>query len=160
MFCDEGGLIVDAPESAVADLVEATTPVTEALREDPMTASIIDEIERLRSSVGEAEPVEPCDRETDAAVSALDGTYRTTVTVKAMSKIGVTDEFILNDSNGRFTLTLRDGTWSAKQIRLTGPEAGETWYGTGELHRRGRPVQLLLGPRAGRLVLRHGAGTG
>jgi len=86
-WCDNGGRIVTADEQALASLRDAVEPVYQQLRTDPLTAELIDNIQKMKTSMPVSEPVipdactgEPDDREAVAEgtddPSVINGSYR------------------------------------------------------------------------------------
>ncbi|RYP87068.1 hypothetical protein EKO23_07295 [Nocardioides guangzhouensis] len=131
-FCAEGGRIVAATPTDLADLRESTATVTASLRTDPVTAGILGRIEDLKESTTAAEPTTSCGTGGPSDdVTRLNGVYRTNITVKAFRAAGVTSEDRIQENAGAYTISLDDGTWEMAQVYATGPQKGETWHGTG-----------------------------
>src|SRR5207237_7307101 len=130
--CKLGARLVNASPAQLAALRRAFRPVYAALDEDPQTRAAIVEIERLKQSTppgpglpacpgrapGSTAPSSPQDR------SAVNGTYRFTVTVAQWRAIGITAPYTVAQNHGIFTILLHDGVWRAHQraeVRLDHP---------------------------------------
>ena len=93
-FCRQGGSVVDAPQSWLADLRAKAAPIVAAMREDPLTRSLIDEIAAAGGSGGSR--VAPCSHQATAAPSTgltVDkvlpaGVYRLAVTEQQLLAAG------------------------------------------------------------------------
>ena len=83
-------------------------------------------------------PERSVDRATD-----LDGRYTFTVTEEQVRAAGGTDQELIDENTGKFTMTFDDGIFILKQIYAQGPNAGTTWQGTGGFTFDGTRLQLF-----------------
>ena len=125
--CVRGSGVALAGAAAVAEIERATSPVLEALKEDPEIGATIEKIETLKTAV-DAEPVVPAEcqvqgpaadigPEIDPAV--LDGTYRTEFTSKELLAAGA-DGDCADSCAGNWTITLDGGHYSDVESDCTG----------------------------------------
>lgn len=118
--------VVEAGPRAVADLKRAADPLTRRLETDPSPAAAIAAIRRMKTRVADDEaPVTLCPLE-DAPVdiraeidpAVLDGTFRTSFTLKELLAAGG-DEANSTDISGLWTITLDGGRYSALEDDCT-----------------------------------------
>ena len=90
------------------------------------TASIIADIEKLKSGITAPPPVTGCAKSSAAPKeSVLNGTYVWTVTRKALEDNGVSDAQALNDVPAVHTGVLADGSISITRKLTEGPNKGD-----------------------------------
>ena len=121
--CADGFGVALASEDDLGRLVDAVAPVVANLREDPVTAGLIDQITAMRDALppSTADPVS-CDMTTtettptaDSDVASLNGVYQYELTDDAFRDAGVSDAFVIGDNHGTYTWTLHDGTYHKEQ---------------------------------------------
>jgi len=142
-FCDEAGKISAATPAEIGSLVAATRGVVDDLRQDAATASIIDAVEQLKRDDPAPDYVTSCPERLVDRASELDGSYTFTVTEEEVRAAGGTDQELIDENTGKFTVTFDDGIFVLKQIYSQGPHAGTTWQGTGGLTFDGTRLQLF-----------------
>ena len=124
-LCESGARFANASEADLTALREAFTPVYETLSQDSQTAEFIDQIESIKHSTpaggGLAIPATctgvveaPATPGADEPVSALNGTYRWTITEEDALASPTEDKSPehLASFPWVFTMTLQDGTWT------------------------------------------------
>ena len=134
-FCEKGGRVRAASARQVRALEEAAGPVTAMLRDDPVTARLIDDIDDLADALPQPEPVLGCpgDSLVDHETAALDGRYRTRVTAQAFREVGINDFTNIRENTGRFLWTLDSGRWTYRQranhfVRNPTGSGSFTWH--------------------------------
>ena len=134
-FCEKGGRVRAASARQVLALEEAAGPVTAMLRDDPVTARLIDDIDDLADALPQPEPVLRCPGASlvDQEAAALDGRYRTRVTAQAFREVGVNDFTNIRENTGRFLWTLDSGRWTYRQrashvVRNPTASGSYTWH--------------------------------
>jgi TRAP-type C4-dicarboxylate transport system substrate-binding protein len=129
-YCKAGGTIVTAPASALAALRSRTAPVVAALRSDPLTRALIEEIGSSTSPGTVVAPcghaqTEPSSTATGATVTKVipPGVYRRTVTEQQLLAAGAhPDEAKTN--GGTWTLTVTPDGY--QQFHLDSPYPEKT----------------------------------
>ena len=121
-LCDGGGTVVHDPHADSADVADAAAAVTEDLRDDAVTAELIDRIAALGSSA--PEPLARCSPATAAVTPETlvpdpgripDGVYRVEFSDDYLRQQGLTRE-MAGINHGVWTITLRDGQWQVEQV--------------------------------------------
>jgi TRAP-type C4-dicarboxylate transport system substrate-binding protein len=148
-FCDEAGQIAGATRAQVDSLVAATRDVVDDLREEPTTAALIDAITSMAKEDPEPERVTSCPEPEVDRSSELNGTYTFTATAEAVRAAGGTDQGLIDENTGDFTVTFVDGTWLMDQVYSQGPNAGTTWHGTGGYTFDGKDFQIFYSHEPG-----------
>lgn len=125
-FCAAGGVVVTAGEADLAALEAAAAPVYDALDDDPLTATLLSGIRRLKAAAQAPGPVAPCgdadsgapaeDGIADTAGGFPQGVYRMAVTAEELLAQGATQELADNHA-GRWTLTFQDGRVGIEDVR-------------------------------------------
>jgi hypothetical protein len=134
-FCSEQGAIVGASRTQLAGLVRATRSVVDTMRQDPVTARLIDEIRALKAQDRPPHPVTACPRgpgDETHEKSAIDGTYTFTMTAAALRAAGVTDQHVIDENAGSYVVTLSRETWRQTQRYTAGPKKGTAFEGRGQ----------------------------
>ena len=151
-FCGEQGSIVGASPAQVASLVSATRGVVAAMRQDPTTAHLIDEITALKAQDQPARPVTACPPGSVHGThkkTAIDATYSFTLTVAAMRAAGVTDQNDIDENAGTYLTTLSRGTWRQTQNYSSGPKKGTSVDGEGEYELKGHRLKFYFDHQPG-----------
>lgn len=121
-FCAHGGRIERAGAAALASLRPAAADVVARLRQDPLTASILDGIEQAKRTHPDGEPIERCAQSAEPGVggTAIAGTYQYTVTRADADTRHVPTEERIGNVLGTFRWTLdADGGY---RLRRTLPD--------------------------------------
>lgn len=146
--CEKGARFAEASEEELAALRDATEPVYDQLRSDPLTAELIDQIQEMKQSVtvadlvipdgctGEAPTQEIVVAEGTDDPSVINGTYRLEWDADELFEaFGVDDPEIAPllqrdaaNNAGVSILTFNDGQYD--QIAESGPSAGSNCPGT------------------------------
>lgn len=117
-FCDAGGIIAAASPGDLDELRRAAQPVTAALRRDPATASLIDDITAVKETYKPPAMITRCAIDAPSPQSkvstALDGVYTFDVPAAAFERLDVTPTGVQNNV-GHFEWTLDHGRYSAEQ---------------------------------------------
>lgn len=134
-FCRAGGLIVAATAAELEELERAAEAATARLRaDDEATALNIDTILSIKSTRPQREEVRSCpalgDLPSASQTSALNGTYHFVASADVLRAAGVTQRLVAENA-GDYTITLKDGRWSAAQVYETGAKRATTWHGSG-----------------------------
>ena len=133
-FCAQQGRITGASPQQLTSLERAVRPVVADLRRDPNTARLIDQISRLRQdSTSTAVTSCPTNGGGQGPVRAgkLNGEYTFTITPEAEKAGGVTNQDLIDENAGDFTVTFTNGTWTLDQRYTIGPKAGQLYNATG-----------------------------
>jgi TRAP-type C4-dicarboxylate transport system substrate-binding protein len=137
-YCHQGGRVVAANPSDLAALVTAARPIYAELERDPRTQALIGRIRALRQQSGAPAAAPTCGPASAArsvpaspgrASKALDGVYRTKLTVEEMVAAGV-NEARARDNAGVHTITLSDGRLRDTLIPDATSVAGKPCDGT------------------------------
>ncbi len=115
-FCQGGGVVTQATQAQVAALERTTSPVAKAIAQQAGNAGVVRRITQLKAALPAPERAAACGQTPGAtagapgeAESALNGTYRYTITKQALVDGGSTPD--LADKNaGVWTFELEDGT--------------------------------------------------
>lgn len=134
-YCEAGGRIVAATAAQLNALEDAASPVMTRLRTyDAATAAMIDAILDVKATHPAADDVNSCPTLGElpgaAQASALNGTYHFVASAETLRAAGV-GKRLVDENAGDYTITLKDGRWSAAQVYETGPNRGTTWHGSG-----------------------------
>jgi TRAP-type C4-dicarboxylate transport system substrate-binding protein len=148
-FCDEAGHIAGATQAQLEGLVAATRSVVDGMRADPTTAALIDAISSMAQDDPEPERVTSCPEPEVDRSSELNGTYTFTATAEAVRAAGGTDQGLIDENTGDFTMTFDDGTYAMDQVYSQGPNAGTTWHGTGGYTFDGKNFQIFYSHEPG-----------
>jgi hypothetical protein len=148
-FCSEAGKIAGATPEEVGSLVASTRGVITDLRRDDTTAKLIDEIQVLAKNDPVPHRVTSCPREGTNEPAEVDGTYTYTVSADQERAAGVTDQGLIDENAGKFTLTLAHGTWSEEQSYTSGPKRGTTFHVTGGYTLDGNRLKWFWGHEPG-----------
>lgn len=148
-FCAEAGRIAAATPEQVQSLIDATRGVVTDLRSDPTTANLIDEIGTLAQDDPQPRLTTSCRKQGSPHPAAVDGTYVVTVTADQERKAGASDQGLIDENAGRFTLTLADGRWTQTQVYTSGPKTGSTFHGSGGYTVAGNRLQWFWGHEPG-----------
>ena len=130
-FCQETGRIGSASQSDIDTLRQAARGVLGDLREDPTTATLIDEIQSLAAGDPTVVPVTHCPEDKAPAPSLVNGTFAFTLTAAQARAAGVSDQGKIDENAGKFVVTLHDGDWQITQLYTSGPKTGTTFHVTG-----------------------------
>ena len=117
--CTAGIAVTIASEEDVSILEEAAEPVYARLEQDAQTRDLIDRIQEIKNQLhAPAAPPQTCslepgrpDTQPTGDQSVLNGTYRTTLTVKELEAAGA-DHAAAASNGGLWTITLVDGRYS------------------------------------------------
>jgi TRAP-type C4-dicarboxylate transport system substrate-binding protein len=152
-FCDEGGRIQAATAAQAESMVEATRSVVEAMSADDELGPIIAEIQQVGTGIEAEQPLLSCGDETDAeALAVLNGSYVFTVSPDAARRAGVTDQEVIDNATGDFTVTMKDGQWTLEQVYATGPMKDQTDHGLGDYTIDGNRLEWFWGHEPGAWV--------
>ena len=129
-FCDQGGTIVDAPESEVSKFRTATASVDAEIAAHSDNAARLSAIRRIAAKAAAA-PVQTCassKTQPTGDQSRLNGVYRFSWTPEEYRAAGVTDEQYIRNNDGVWTWTLKDDTFTMHQIgQVTDTVTGKFW---------------------------------
>jgi TRAP-type C4-dicarboxylate transport system substrate-binding protein len=138
VYCRNGGAIAFTSPGDVAALERAAQPVYEALRADPQTKKLIEQIRAMKarlSGTRDALPEAcgpagsgPAPASTGAEPSEFpEGVYRADVPAEYLIEKGM-DSQTARDLGGIWTLTMKDGHWRGHtQSALNPPDCGGTY---------------------------------
>lgn len=125
--CGMDGHVAFATDEAIAAFHAAAQPTIDALRADPLTAQLIDDITQLKATVTRGPKAQPCDPPTGTelypvadptgyqATMPPAGSYRADVTVETQVANGVEDRWAaLNQGVSTFTFTEDTVTFQAQ----------------------------------------------
>ena len=123
-LCESGGRVIHADAGQLTAIRTAAAPVTDTLRRDDGTASLMD---RIEAHAGSATPTEvaPCRSRAPEDLTSdqlepdggdlPDGTYRVEFTNEYLASQGLSSEMI-GYNRGVWTIELQDGRWSVRQV--------------------------------------------